>query len=288
MSVKFFGQFLVEKGIVSRDTLLKAIELQESVNLKFGEMAHTMKLVSDADIERIHDAQRSEDLMFGDMAVKLGILTDEQIKQVLAMQSNSHLYIGEALVRVGAFTAEALHQHLETFKIDQAPYVTTKVIIPQGVSNPDIWEMTADLSSKLIARIVNLRCRLGLCRVVDRLETNDVVAEMAMSGDIDAMFLLSVTSRMQKRIAEAILKEDSVDGEPREVLDDAVMELVNILCGNVAAKAAQQGRSLEIAPPLVIHPDQRGIPVPPGKQGLVFPIVSADGEKMELALFIKR
>ncbi len=286
MAVKFFGQFLIEKGIVSREVLLKAVELQEAVNLKFGEMALAMEFVSAADVERIHDAQRSEDLMFGDMAVKLGIMTPDQIKQVLTRQKNSHLYIGEALVQVGALNSEELQGYLEEFKADQAPYATAKVFIPDGVPHSDIWEMSADLSGKMVARIVNLPCRLGECRRTERLEANDVVAAMDFCGDINAHYLLSVSAAVQKKIALAILKEENVDNEPPEVLDDAVMELVNIICGNIVAKAAQRGKCTEIKPPLVFHPASGGIAVPTGGQGIVFPIHLADEERVELAIFV--
>lgn len=287
MAVKFFGQFLVEKGIVSREVLLRAVDLQDAVNLKFGEMALAMELVTAADVERIHDAQRGEDLMFGDMAEKLDIMTADQIKQVLTRQKNSHLYIGEALVQVGAFDTEQLQRHLEEFKVDQSPYATSKVFIPSGVPHSDIWEMSADLSGKMMSRIVNLPCRLGECRKTERIETNDIVAAMDFTGDINAQYLLSVSSAVQKKIALAILKEDSVENEPQEVLDDAVMELVNIICGNIAAKAAQRGKCTEIDPPLVFHPGPEGIGVPSGEQGIVFPIHLADAERVELAIFLK-
>src|SRR6266702_8142669 len=101
MAVMFFGQYLVEKNIVSREHLLQAIELQDAVNLSVGATAVAMGILTEVDVERINQAQRSEDLRFGDLAVKLGLLIDEQFQQVLARQKSSHLYIGEALVRVG-------------------------------------------------------------------------------------------------------------------------------------------------------------------------------------------
>ena len=65
MAVKFFGQFLIEKGAVTRIDLLQAIDLQEKTNLKFGEMVVEMGLMTTTDVARVHLAQRSEDLHFG-------------------------------------------------------------------------------------------------------------------------------------------------------------------------------------------------------------------------------
>ncbi len=80
-------------------------------------------------------------------------------------------------------------------------------------------------------------------------------------------------------MAKAILKETNVDSEPIEVVEDTVMEFVNVVCGNVAAKASQMGFMIEIKPPLTIHPPAEGLPVPAGQIGLCFPIHIAEGEK---------
>src|SRR5271169_199968 len=153
MAVKFFGQFLVEKGYITSAVLLKAIALQESANLKFGEMALSMGLITSADIDQVHDAQRNEDLQFGDMCVKMKILSTKQLKEVLTKQTNSHLYIGEALVKVGAVYADDLSKYLEAFKVDQAPYMVDKVLIPAGVPDSSLWELAADLTYKMLTRV---------------------------------------------------------------------------------------------------------------------------------------
>ncbi len=286
MAVKFFGQFMVEKGLISSDALLKAIALQDSSNLKFGETAKSMGFITNADIERVHNAQRKEDLQFGDMSVKLGMITQDQLKEVLTKQKNSHLHIGEALVKVGAVKAEDLRKHLNAFKADQAPYVVDKVAIPAGVPDPAFAELTADLTYKMLSRIANLTIRPGKCVVVQRLDDNDTVVDMKMSGSIKARYLLSISRDVQNAIARAILKADDVSKESEEMLNDTVMEFVNIVCGNIAAKAAQMGKTIEIAPPKNIKA-KGGIPAPVGGIGLLFPVFVADG-RIEVGLFIEK
>jgi len=65
------------------------------------------------------------------------------------------------------------------------------------------------------------------------------------------------------------------------------MEFVNVVCGNVAAKASQMGKAMEINPPLTIKQSDPGLAVPPGYTGLLFPIHIDNGDTMELMLFIK-
>lgn len=286
MAVKFFGQFLVEKGSVSRIDLLKAIDLQDKTNLKFGEMVVELGLMSTVEIAKVHHAQRGEDLQFGDMAVKLGFLSAEQVQQVLTSQRNNHLYIGEALIKVGALTTAQLEGYLKAFKQDQSAYVSEKIEIPAGVPHQPIWEMVADLTYKMLTRVANLSFRTGPCTVIDRLPSRPIIAEMGFRGEVSARYLLSATKNTRELVAKAILDEQSVENESVEILDDSVMEFVNIVCGNVVAKAAQKGHTIDISPPEMRTDAATGIAVPADHTGLMFPIYLTDGEVFELTIFV--
>lgn len=287
MAVKFFGQFLVEGGIITPEKLLEALELQQATNLKFGEMALSMGLLTEEDVERVHRAQRSDDMRFGDIAVKIGLLTEEQVQQVLTRQQNSYLYIGRALVEVGALNQVQLDHYLKEFQADQAPYRVDRIAIPPGVPHPDVWEIAADLTFKMLTRVADLPHRTEPCRVVGRIEPNHLIASMEISGAANARYLLSVSPGIQEVIARAILKEDNVAEEPPEVLDDTVMEFVNIVCGNVAAKSAQLGFRIDIAPPEAVRPEGP-VEIPEGHAGLLFPIHVASGERAELVLIVNK
>ena len=288
MAVKFFGQYLLERGAVTTDLLLKAIELQDSINLKLGETALAIKLVTEGDVKRIHDAQRSEDLMFGDMAVKLGILNKDQLGEIIDHQQRTHLRIGEALVRVNAFSAELLPGYLEDFRADQQKYATARTLIPSGIPQPEVWEICADLSVKMFMRVVGVQCHMGDCTLVDRAPGESMIGCIELEGDVAATLLLGVSGELRDRIAKAVLMEEDVSGEPEEVLDDTVLEYVNIVAGNVAAKAAQIGKVVEIKPPFALRPGADGVPVPADSYGLFFELALATGERAELTLFVKR
>lgn len=284
MPVKFFGQYLMEQGAVTRDDLLKAIALQDSMNLKFGDLARSMGLITDKDIERVHAAQRTKDLPFGDLCLHLGILNREQTQQVLARQRSGHLFIGEALVKVRALREEDLARHLAAFKADQAPYSVESVVIPRSVPQPGLWEITADLTYKLFGRVANITFRRGACTVVPAVESNDTVVAMGLRGPLEARYVLSVSAGIRDQIARAVLKEADVSREPREVVVDAVMELMNVICGNIAAKSAQMGLSIEIAPPEIVT---GRLVVPQGGAGILFPLHVADG-RAEAAVIIEK
>lgn len=287
MAVKFFGQFLVEQGIVTSEALLDAINLQDKNNLRLGEMAVAMGLLNPADIQRAHNAQMSKDMKLGDLLVEMGFLTLVQLNDVVTRQKNTHLYIGEALVQVGSLTNNELQKHLDAFKADQAQYVSNGIELPITSANSKIWEMTADLTYKMITRVLDLQFRPGKCTLATAIAPNFMLAAMDLSGDVEARYLISVSEVLQKSIAKAILSETSVDDEPAEVLEDTVMEFVNVICGNVAAKASQMGVIMNINPPVTIHPPANGLPIPDGHTALCFPIHIGGGDTMEMILLIK-
>ena len=288
MAVKFFGQFLVEKGVVSRDKLLKAIELQERKNLKLGEMAIAMGYCAQSDIDRAHQYQFSKDMKLGDILIELGILTLNQLNDVLVRQKNNHLYIGEALMLIDALTKVQLQKYLDDFKADQAIYVSDRIELPLALPNSSIWEMTADLTYKMITRVLGIQFRPGKCKTVTVLDANFMMAAMDLIGDVNARYIVSISANLQKIVARAILREASVDSEPPEVLEDTVMEFINVVCGNVAAKASQMGTIININPPVTIRPPAEGIQVPGGQTALCFPIHVGEDDKFELILLIRQ
>ncbi|MDD2582804.1 MAG: chemotaxis protein CheX [Desulfuromonadaceae bacterium] len=287
MAVNFFGQFLVELGIVTSDALVDAINLQDKNNLRFGEMAAAMGLVTPADIQRAHSAQMSRDMKLGNLLVEMGILTPAQRDNVVVRQKNTHLYIGEALVQNGALTSEALQKHLDEFNAGQARYISNGIELPIASASNHVWEMTADLTRKMITRVLALPFHPGTCTLTTNIAPNFMLAAMDLSGDVEARYFLSVSEGLQKSVARAILGEESVEYEPAEVLEDTVMEFANIVCGNVAAKASQMGVIINITPPVTVHLPKKGLPVPDGHTALSFPIYFVGGDTMEMILLIK-
>jgi CheY-specific phosphatase CheX len=287
MAVKFFGQFLVEQGIVTCEELLNAINLQDKNNLKLGERAVAMGLITAPDIQHAHNVQMSKDTRLGDLLVEMDFLTLAQANGIITRQKNTHLYIGEALVQVGSLTNDELRKHLDAFKADQDQYVSYGMELPITSNNSKIWEMTADLTYKLITRMLDLKFRPGKCTLATVISPNFMLAAIDLDGDVEAHYLISVSEGLQKSIAKVVLNEESVDHEPAEVLEDTVMEFVNVVCGNVAARASQMGVIMNINPPVTVHLPKNGLPIPAGHTALSFPIHIEDGETMEMILLIR-
>lgn len=288
MAVKFFGQYLVENGIVTREALLEAIDLQERTNLRLGETAVSLGFATATDIERAHIAQLSLDMRLGDLLVEMGVLTPGQLEEVITRQKNSHLYIGEALVRTGALAQDQLQQHLARFDAEQDQESPLTMEVPPGMSGGQILQTAVDITCKMITRMLKLPFHPDSCRSIASVDSNFMMAALDLSGDVDARYIISVSRSLQQSVARAVLHETSVEDEPAGVLDDTVMEFANVVCGNLAARMSREGTIVDLNPPVTIRQPEEGLPVPPDYTGVCFPIRIGDGDTMDLVIFIRK
>lgn len=248
MSVKFFGQFLLERGVVGRRALLDALDLQEARNRRIGAHAVRLGYLSEADVERINRLQLTQDKRFGELALELGLLTPEQVPELLSLQRNDAVLLGEALVELGHVERPTLERELGAFADDQAGYLVGEVIFPPGVRDPSLLAVPVDLTVKLLERLAGVSSKLGEGEREVRPPVSRLVSvTVSFSGGLTADYTLSLSTDLAARVAERILGEAGPHDEATTL--DAVKELANVVCGNAAAKLAQVGRPVEIGPP---------------------------------------
>ncbi len=284
MGIKFFGQFLIEKNVVTKEQLQEAVVLARKSNLLFGETARAMGLITPADVDRVHAAQRKEDLNFGDLCVKMGLLTTEQMKQVAETQKKNRLRMGDALVKLGHVKAENLPKLLDEYEADQAPYYEPKTPPRPVVPNEDLWELYADRAYNMFTRVLRLAFKPDQRSVVDGIEPNDTVVAMRMTGDAPCCFVLSVSAEIRDALARTMMREDDIASEPREVIVDAVREFMNIICGSIASKCTQMGRKIDYKNAIVLDVTDRFCGPSSNSKALLFPLHVTEG-RAEVAIF---
>lgn len=249
MAVRFFGQFLLENGVIDAKQLLAAISYQEKTNLKFGDTAISLGLLDEDKLAQVFALQRSEDLRSGEAAIKLGLLTQAQVDQVLRAQKNSHVMIGEALVKTGALSEEKLAGQLQAFKKDQEVYESTTGV-PAGQDPSGLAGPAVDLSMKFLMRLVNFSIKLiGFESTLPPVKgVTTCTARIGFTGDVNGELALRASDRICARIAAAMLGEP-VAPDAKSTILDATSEFLNVVGGNLSAAAARTGKKLELTAP---------------------------------------
>lgn len=244
MGVKFFGMYLVDRKVITREQLLEALEEQRSKNLKFGEHAVRLGLIKESDIEKIKEIQKSKDLRFGEAAVQLGLLTYDQVEQIQRIQRSSHKLLGDILVEKGIITPAALERELSAFEDEQRVYMTETVFIPEGVRERESIGVLIDLTKKFLLRVVGINTKFGDFDFIKWKEADDYSVSVKFSGDVSFVFVLNVPEVVVvKLICEYNFKETE------ENKRDALREFANVICGNTVAKLERLGKKVDITPP---------------------------------------
>jgi CheY-specific phosphatase CheX len=249
MSVKFFGQFLLERKKITSEQLLQAVRYQDARNLKFGDYARKLGYLTAQDVRRLNNEQKRADMLIGELSVKLGLLSRPQVDEVLTMQKNDHVLLGEAVVAMGFLPEADISRELLAFHEDQKPYAPADIRVPDGVGDAETFRSMADLTRKMLMRIAKLDAKIGTASVVANGPARQYAAvAVHFRADTKFTYVLAVSRAAAVPIATGIIGLDA-SGEKDAMLVDSVQEFCNIVCGNVIAAMARRGKSVDISPP---------------------------------------
>ena len=250
MAAKFFGHFLLEKGIVTGAQLVEAVAIQATTNVMLGTRAIDAGLMTAEDVNKVNVMQRAVDKRFGELAVDYGMLTEVQLKDLLSMQKQEHLFLGEALITMDALTSEQLGRELEAYKKEVQGIPGTIAEIYDGLPNAQVLEVFTDVTTKMFQRMLHTFVKPGTCHSDPaQVAAADYTIRQEFTGDFAGEICLNVSSNLLKVIAGKLLETevDEVDGDTI----DGASEFINVVSGNVCGQLSTAGLKVEIKPPTV-------------------------------------
>lgn len=275
MSIKFFGQFLLERNVITPQQLLEAVEFQETKNLKFGAYAVLKGYLTNDEVKRVLDEQKRIDMPFGELAVKLKLLTASQVEELLTLQKNDHILLGEALLQKGFLTNDSLQREIELFLVDQRQYIPGEVMFPKEVKNPLLIRDFVDLTQKMLMRIAHIKVKADVGTLGYRVPKQaDVIVFTRLSGSYTYDYTIATSYPVAGKITSGMLGQNAF-GEPREVILDGVKEFCNIVCGNLMAKMGMRGKNLSLGAPQEVS-SSHGIPQ--NRKAITFSLRSTEGD----------
>ncbi len=258
MTPKFFGQYLLEKDILTKDQLIEAINYQKSKILKLGEIAIQRGFLSEKQVAKIHNEQKRTDMRFGDLAVDLKLLTLEQLEEMITIQKNNHIYLGEAIIACGYLEKEVLEKELNAFKDEQKTVPPIEVMIQEDIPNKEFVEVSVDLTEKLMRRIGDMISKSGQLRKEKSSIANmGIISYLDFKGDLSARYVINLSWEVGYEIAKKTFKKETLPMDD-ELIIDTTAEFVNVVCGNIRAKMIELGKKLEFQPPVSFSSKSNG------------------------------
>jgi CheY-specific phosphatase CheX len=282
MSTRFFGQYLLEKGRITSQQLLDALERQKGIMMPIGTIALERGLLTAAQVKAVLEQQKRSNLRFGEIAVGLGYLTQAQLDELLDEQETSHrVRLGEALVSRGHIALETLEKELKDYNKESEKFATEVSTAFANVAHKQIVKTFTDLMLMMFTRfgkqdIIIERCETGKDKV--RL-FRWVISQKIAGQDVEFNCLLSVPPKLLLQMASTMLDETVNNAD--ELALDASKEFVNIANGNACAKLSEDGVNLKMMPPEVY--ETTTTPYPLNAKDVVCVHLAAPDAKLEVA-----
>lgn len=248
MAAKFFGQFLLEKGVIDSAQLLRALDLQRTSNPALGELACARGMLSQAQAQAVNERQRSEDKRFGDIAQSMGLLTDVEVGQLLDEQKSRRKLFGEILVDEGMLSREQLDAELREHAGERDEAVKS---LDAVLASHQLGRRVANAIStcnKLFPRILRTQCQFSSVLDPKHPPACDALALIRIAADRPIAIGMACDTATMNAMALAFMSIPA-DAMDDELARDALGELVNTLMGYVVRDSIAEDSSYSASPP---------------------------------------
>jgi hypothetical protein len=243
MGVKFFGQFLIERGEIDSNQLREALDLMERENSTLGELAVAAGFASEADCRRVNGEQRRLDRPFGELAREMGVLNSVELEELLHQQLQTRVQVRDAMLSLKYLTIDRLAALEDVFKRDQVPYHCSELTLPGPLARNRLARRLVEVLPRYCMRLARIESRLDWGSEFETLDPKlGLAASLTMVGCPGADLSLIASISFARRLASGI------SGLPDDVLSpelciDALGEFLNVMAGN--AMTSLQGEGLE-------------------------------------------
>lgn len=259
MVAQIIGNYLVERGIITRGQMLVIHKERQRVRAKLGLIAVAEGYMSSFEVKDIYDeiandAGEPTDRAFAEIAKARDYLTASQIKMLAIKQSDSYLCLAEALEKLKIMDIERFNEILDDF-----PLTTNEIQLDDLKSN-DVNRIIPLFLSPEAKDYVNAACcavhflnqkvDANICpleaKIVDEVAASHGVIQFA-KGEKEYVYALVAENEEVATLATCYMRE-RYDGINEETLD-IVKEIVNKISSAYATDLSQDGVLIDLMPP---------------------------------------
>ena len=251
MSAKFFGQYLLEKGRITSQQLVDALEYQKSISSPIGALALDHGLLTVDQMKLILGRQLKSEKRFGELSVSLGLLTQAQLDELLQAQTTHKLLLGEALMVKGYISVETLERELREYQREEDKLSSQLNATFNTIGNKQIVKTFTDLMVMMFNNFGQQDIKVEHCETgKEKIRLFRWVISQKIAGEnVEFNCLLSVPPKLLLQMASTMLDQNISTAD--ELALDATKEFVNIANGNACAKLSETGVELTMLPPEV-------------------------------------
>lgn len=258
-SAKFFGEYLVDKGIITREQLAEAVKIQQGVKRPLCAMAIEKGFLGPQQLAALDAEIQEADGESVGVEIKDDMMTFKQKKQPYHGMSDKGLYLAEALAQQGyvkltdlarlfvEYKKEALQTDRQ-FWMNQHIRETILPSMPHKEIVSLMLQVTIDTFieyTKQSIRVVGVQEDIE----VRHEKSAEYIFTQQVLGDRNFYFVIGLPESLTLAIASHILGQ--LRGEVDEMVLDAVAEFLNVVLGNALRKLSMKNVKLTARAPSV-------------------------------------
>lgn len=263
MKTKLFGQFLLEKGYVTREQLLKALAEQRRSTATLGDLAVATGMLTVQDVDAIYRRQHTLSEPFAAAAVNLGLLTEQQIADLLHPDSAERLLLGQILVAHGSLTESVLEEALSAHSRVPATDGTTVMRHFRGTDLDEVGPLCVQTMQEVFREMTGVGVSIDPIPAAKAVSVGQRVwGQVILQGPDRLELAVQLADGDIYPLAEAVLGMP-VDGFD-DLAQDAVSEFLNVVTGHVCAHLQAEGGTVTAQPPTVQPADEFAHQAEPG------------------------
>ncbi|MDQ0153704.1 hypothetical protein [Robertmurraya andreesenii] len=263
MFSQFFGHYLLNQGLLSREQLTDALEFQQSVHVKFGVIAVDEGFLTPEQVEKVHEMQKQIDKRFGEIAVELGYLTDDQVEAMLSVQKQNHLLLAQALVDRGYMSIEefsnALNHYKRDFSLSDDKFeaikrgdidaLVTNILDHKESNTIEKYGNYLTLFAKNMIRFIDDQVYLEVCD--HKQNEGNWLVHQDIVGEAPLFTAISAQEDVFLYIASAYAEEELTEVD--ELAKASVSEFLNLHNGIYLVNMSNEGIELNMNPQEVVE-----------------------------------
>lgn len=259
MFSQYFGHYLLNRELITREQLADALEFQKSVHVKFGVIAVDEGYMTPLQVEEVHEKQKQMDKRFGEIAVELGYLTNEQVDKLIASQKQGHLFLAQALVDRGYMTIEQFADALNDYKKENSlsdnqfeairngsiELLVDNILDVKDIEKKTKYGQYLSLFAKSMIRFIDDQVYLEVATLEDKYPENWLVRQEIL-GKAPLFTAIDANEEVFLHIASIYAEEELMEVD--ELAKDAVSEFLNLHNGIYLVNMSNWGTELTMNP----------------------------------------
>jgi len=255
MVAQIVGNYLIERGIVTRGQMLIIQKERKKVRARLGLVAISEGYMTQDEVNQIYaEMDEVSDRLFAEIAEERNYMTGGQIRMLAHKQNESFLCFAQALENQKLIDFETLNKVMHEFPIvnnefqlDDLKSNDINRIVPLFMpQEADEYVEAVLCAVKFLEQKVDSNIYPVKAYLTDKLDATNGVFQFA-KGEKEYAYALVAKAKEMTTLATCYMHERYE--EINEELLDIISEIVNKISSSYAAEISQDGVLVDLTPP---------------------------------------